>query len=811
MLVKYFKDESLEYARRRRYRKFNFIPFAQEENKSILLGDGATTLVKTKSSNLANYVIIENTRWFVTSFIYMNGGQITMFLQRDVIGEKGIANCYGKIERGYTNSILKNRKELSLNEILKERIKIIPETFQYGNYSVNTHNNELWGIMYFVKPTELDPNTGEPYPEKVNINIPAFAPNYVEYKLIEDGTEVFSQASSNVYQKFLLRVSLYDSVSFNTVTVSYNIVISYSFEGHWVYKIEINRNYDVNDSSALRFSSSVYLPVGMFLTENSTYRTAEIIATRFAQNTVNGINTGIMLPSFPNLTYEDLDYDGQVVKDGSNFWAYSATKTIETINGNISQDAITTFLNNVFDFHNFYIPISDGTSVQIYPNGFSNSISLNGNSNLFSSSIVVSKKRYTRTLLSQSESGNLVLDTTIQLVDEPYSVLAFPLFDTIITSNTGTKFNIQKKNAFMIFNTVIQYLSGDSPYLVDAQIYPYSPILTGITSQINEYPFFKISSNSYTYNCVVNLFPYSDVKKEYIQRKYSLISPEQSGKFDFNFYDYITEINDVDGINSVGINISIKTSLKPFSIISSAVITPSLNSLKGITYNSDLRGSQPTSNGFECSLSSNAFETYKRQNSNYQQTFNLQKEELAMSHQTERVNEITSTVVNTLSATAMGAIAGGAMGGGTGVGAAIGAGIGGVAAGTTVGIASSVQVAQNDKLRAFEKNLQQQNFDMQIGTIKNLPNSINRISSFNEIILQDFWYVIEIYECSDFEKIIVDNYLLSYGYGIGIFAFLTDFARDGWFLRSTIVSSDYPPNLHNIAVDELSGGIYYYE
>lgn len=78
------------------------------------------------------------------------------------------------------------------------------------------------------------------------------------------------------------------------------------------------------------------------------------------------------------------------------------------------------------------------------------------------------------------------------------------------------------------------------------------------------------------------------------------------------------------------------------------------------------------------------------------------------------------------------------MSGGSKIAGALAGTAGGVAAGTATGIAGEKQIEQNDKLREFEAYQQQQNFDFQIGTVKNLPNSVNRISSFNEILLQDF-------------------------------------------------------------------------
>ena len=232
----------------------------------------------------------------------------------------------------------------------------------------------------------------------------------------------------------------------------------------------------------------------------------------------------------------------------------------------------------------------------------------------------------------------------------------------------------------------------------------------------------------------------------------------------------------------------------------------------GITYDSDLRGSQPSSNGFECSLSSNAFESYKRQNSNYQQIFALQQEELRKQHSVERVNEKTAKTINTITATAMGAIGGANIGGIFGsIGKGIGAVSGGITSGSVVGHYMDKQYKANEELREYEQTLQKHMFDLEIGTIKNLPNAISRISSFNEIIMRDFWYVVEIYECSEKEKEIVDNFIEKYAYGIGVFDYLIKYQKDGWFLRSTLVSSNYPVNLHLIAEKEFMGGIYYYE
>lgn len=804
MLVKFYKHNDLKYARRKRMRTFDYEPFATSEYCTILFNDGAEAQIKVSKDKLCDYVVIGDTRWFYTSHTWLNGEQITMYLQRDVIGERGLTGMFGQIERGYTNSVLRNRKELNVNEILKDRKKIIPNTNTYGNFSVDNHNNEMWGVLYFVKPTGLDPTTGKPYPEQVNVNIPAFAPQTVDYELIPDNTTVVLETVPDVRYKFNVNVKstvgtsglvqgIYGYTCESIYTPEYNTDGTIS---NWVFSYQI-RPTTVHTTDYFDFEISIAV---MQNSENTNKYNIEFIGELL--KFFNTKNSGFI--EFPDATvYTKLnnDYSNVIIKNETDFYQYTAIDNNAYNTGKTQVDAARKYFTEMIGTT---FPIG-GYSVVLRNVSYANALAGYG---YYFNTIRYGIRTYYRRLLTASESGNIVIDTTQQLVDEPYSVLVFPLFDVNITGKNN--YNIKRSEAFMIFNTVIQYLSGENPYLVDAQIYPYCPVLTTVQVQINNYPFFRIAGNTFNHTCRVNLLPSSDIKKEYIQRKYSIKSPEQSGSFDFNFYDYKTEIIDENGINMAELTVVIKTALKPFSIISCCVIQPDANSIIGSTYSSDLRGSSPTANGFECSLSSNAFETYKRQNSNYQQTFSLQKEELALQHATERVNERTQQVVNTITATTFGAIGGKAVGG-VGLAGNIGAGIGAVGAAATVGIAGEIQYRQNEKLREFEENLQQQNFDLQIGTIKALPNTINRISSFNEILMQDFWFIIEIYECSDYEKILIDDFISLYGYGLGVHGLIENFVSNGWFLRSTLISSFLEPNLHNVASNELKGGIYYYE
>lgn len=791
MILKYYNDERLSYSSRKRYNEIPAEPFSEESQFSVLLGDGATTTIKTSENNLCNYVTIDETRWFVTSYVYLNGGQIQLNLQRDVIGEFGLGGCFGKIERGYTTSYLRNRKELSLNQILKERKLLIPTSKQVGDYFVDTHTNALWGILYLVKPSSSSEDT-------VNVNIPEFAPPYVNYPVIEDGASFIYDVSSLCFQTFYVKCG--------TNKVLYKCRIDYFYrDNSWEFTTNVETSsLSISDEDCLSVREVFYsaYPIADLIDNGNSpafYKYVSDVAFKVGSDVSNGILSNSF--SFPKINKDDvsdLDYTNIVVKDtdSDTFYSYTSEETTNRVFGSYSSslaDDIEQIFRNTKFIYN---------GVEYKPSVFSGNVVLSKSLSVNSSSTNYIRTYYRRTLTA-SEAGNVSINLNKTFVDEPYYILAMPLYNVSISG--AETFEVEKTKAFSVFNKIIEKLSGESGYLVDAQVYPYCPPLSGTSTVFEGIPIFEIASTSYNTQVNVQLLPDVDIKKEYITRSYRIVSPEQSGSFDFNFYDYTNEIVELNGKNGTVLTVTIKTALKPFAIIASAVINRNVNTLIGMTYASDMRGCQPSSNGFECSLASNAFETYKRQNSNYQQIFNLQKEELNVSHQVESVNEATAAVVNTMTATAMGSIGGQALGGG------IGALAGGTIAGATVGTAMAVQYSMNEKLRDYEEKLQQQKFDLQIGTIKKLPNSVNRISSFNEIILNDFWFIIEVYECSEEEKNIVDNFIVNYAYGIGVFDFVSNYHKNGWFLRSTLVKSNFVPILHNIASNELSGGVYYYE
>lgn len=790
MQVRYFKDSSLAYASRQRHLDISrFIPFAGEENKSVRLGDGANTSIKTSVENICDYVMIDYTRWFVTDYVYLNGKQVQLNLQRDVVGEFGLGQSYGKIERGYTDGILKYRKELSLNEVLKKRVPLKSSKMTYGNLRVDNHDNEMWGVLYFTKDSTKD---------KISITIPEFAPAY-ETGIPPQINVDYSNGA--VSQNISFEGDLFVKTTKGNKAVRFRYEGNYTSETQYSSNITSKLSYVTEDNAAF-VAVSTYDGIHGDVDSYTSY-----VLRRIKEYLDQNLDTnGYTRPSavgIIGLEKSPQNVDGYVYKDGSEFYQYKANYYRKEDTGNYDFDEFVSGFNTYFNSQDAYWSFTGNRLGYWYPRSL----------------IYVPAVKYSRSVLPHSVTGTIDVSMTQQLVDEPYCILIFPLYTTNLTIG-GKTYSISRDNAFRVFNTVIENLTGVNPFIVDAQIYPYCPNIDKVQTSLvddktkEEYPFFSVLSTSFETDVSVQPMPYMDVKKEYITRNYSIVSPDQSNKFTFSFYDYVNQF--VPSVadnryNSVVMNIKIKTALKPFSIISSAVITRA-NSLKGINYESNLEGSQSASGGFECSLSSDAFETYKRQNSNYQQLFDIDRNELRKSQEVERVNEATQFAMNMITGTAFGAVAGASLAdvgiwnsfGAKAVGAGIGAGV----SAATIGTAGGIQMATNEKLRAYEREIQQQRFDLTIGTIKNLPNSVNRISSFNEIIMKDFYYVLETYECTDEELGIVDDFINNYGYGIGVYDFLSTYQEDGWFLKASVLKSNLPINLHQIFKNDIEGGVY---
>lgn len=878
MRVTFYNVTALAYSNRNRFKDIIDVPILGtdsvtviDNHRSIDIGNGDFCYIVTKAENKSTYVTIENqeiglTRWYVTDTSYLNGGQIQLNLVRDVVGEFGLENVVGKVERGITSGALKYRSELSVNQVLKnreriqteikrgeitiEKVKAMRNYVQYGNMKVlarsgtqdldsNPHSGEQWGVVYFkipeekqtfeLAPTQQVFGSGEPIENNTTIatRLLSGVVGVIEFDLFYNFTALFS---TQYPRKVHCRIEFNRENVFSDYT--YRFIFSneekYELEEHYTSaKLNSANHIEILGTNRRQYkvdSNQKLLKLAQAFCNKIITAIQEQESTVYYKPASINVNT--------SSTFDATQYDNVYYKEESIYYLYKVQYGTRTENGICDKTGLQSYLigpnGKISNVGGTFEVNIDNQFYEVY---CASSLTLNATSLVSYYKYDVTKEIKSPTDLNMS----LVIETDIsKSVYEPFTTLVCPLYDCIIyDDNNGNVYYVDGKQAWDAFNKIINKLSGDNGWLIDAQVIPYCPPLiakaTSVTEpkeekKVTKLPLFYINNGYFSYDIVKKVNVYENVKKDYIQRKYNIKSPDQSNDFLFDLYDYIAieDKNDEEqSLETLGtttekdVTFRIKCVLKPFDFICCCGVVPSEGSIKNSTYESELMGCVPSNNGFEATLTSNAFETYKRENANYQQIFNTQLEELQKQHQVEKVNEKVQAVVNTITATSMGAIGGAAMSNasvlGTSFSGAIGASIGGAAAGLTVGIAQNRQIQANEKLREYEEYLLQKNYDLQIGTIKKVPNSVNRISSYNNLIMQDFAFILETYDTTTQEDVFVTNFIYNYGYAIGVIDNISKYTKNACFVKGNVITSNLNVALNLLLDKELQGGIYYYE
>ena len=286
----------------------------------------------------------------------------------------------------------------------------------------------------------------------------------------------------------------------------------------------------------------------------------------------------------------------------------------------------------------------------------------------------------------------------------------------------------------------------------------------------------------------------TDIKKESATQTARIVSPNGNGVWEFVPAKQVYS----DGAKT---DFKFNMTCKPYQPF--IKVEPSFGRLYGNNYQ-DARGMICTGD-FSLPQVSDAWTTYQIQNKNYEGMFNRQIESLDLQQSIQEKQEIVSAITGTIGAAVQGGTTGALVGGG--VGAAIGAGVGAIASGVGAGF----DAHYNKQLRADQRGAMIDQFNMQLGNIKAMPNTVTKLGS----VLADQPLVpyLEIYDCTDKEKNNFDNYLSLRSYTINRYGKLYDYvkATGRTFLKGIIVRlSGVNDDSHYIAAiaDEVNQGFY---
>ena len=243
---------------------------------------------------------------------------------------------------------------------------------------------------------------------------------------------------------------------------------------------------------------------------------------------------------------------------------------------------------------------------------------------------------------------------------------------------------------------------------------------------------------------------------------YRLCSPNYNGQFEFS----LAKNGEIKYFN-------VDCSYKPFSPY--IHVNPNFDKLYGKDFN-DARG-LICGGDFSLSQITSAWANYELNNKNYQKIFDRNIQNLEITQDIERQQQIVGTIASALgtgvnAGATIGSIASGP------VGAAVGIGAGAVS--LTAGM---VDYQLSERLRNEAIDYRVDQFGYQLGNIKAIPYSLSKVSAYNDN--NKIFPFIEYYTCTDEEKTALKNKIAYNGASIGRIGTIRDYIYQSLFENKT--------------------------
>ena len=362
-----------------------------------------------------------------------------------------------------------------------------------------------------------------------------------------------------------------------------------------------------------------------------------------------------------------------------------------------------------------------------------------------------------------------------KLDDAPYKMFCMPYYTGNYTyrfSVDGSSYINVDKDVQMAWAMSIAKELGNSLY--DLQILPYCPISNwematnrAIWSKDKtvdiDYVVLKGSSNlncGYCSFCDVSSkeqflkYPVEvlDYKIENQCDMYRLCSPNYASVFEFN----AARNGGIEGYN-------VRFTYKPYQPFIN--VAPKFGRLYGKDFK-DNRG-LILSGDFSLPIVTDAWINYQLQNKNYQLAFDRQIENMEVNYGWQRAQGIANAATGTLQGGVSGAMTGGMVGG---IPGAIAGGVVGTVASAAGGVAD---IAMQQSLHNEALDFARDNFGFQLGNIKALPNTLNKVSSI--VANSKLFPFVEYYTCTKEERQAFHDKLTYNGMTIGRIGKIGDF------------------------------------
>lgn len=752
--------------------------------------DSVTTTITVNiddSLSTVDYCVVANeynnivSRWFVIEGQRVRGNQYTYTLYRDTVADffNVIKEAPAFIEKGIVlddDNFIFNTEDMSFNQI-KTKETLLKDKTQHS-----------WLVAYIAKETAI----GEEKAITINVTPPGVAditvPTRADFNYNDKiDTTYYGPIDSAKLQVNFRRV-LGDTVYFLSPVIQ-QVTSTAAISSRYLDRTQANY---ISSPVASEGWDSFY----------STYsNTFADVLTEAKKYSVGGNTT-----SSADIA-DFLSYNGKTIVFSNE------SNVIYKIKITSSYTKDTTPTGTISAQDPFYLYLKEK---------WSGAFITTTNSPFYQ--ISTERQVYTMTLESQGTFSSL--QTTLPadrliLSDAPYCMICAPYEDITIKNGTNT-YKSTTTNVLAIFNKMIEDgAGGDNPWLYDIQRLPYCPItsfetVNGVldaTNWSNDKQFFKIMKNNTPvgalFACNVSNFSTTIaldepviIKNTKIENQcdiYRLCSPNYNGVFEFS------------AAKNGGFSyFNVDCSYKPYNPY--IQIAPNFNRLYGQDFN-DARG-LICGGEWSMPMLTSAWQTYERQNSNYNSIFNRQVTNMEINNYYASVQDKIGAVVGTLQGTATGSMLGSKFGG---TGATI---VGGLIGGIASGIAGITDVSINQQLRNEALDYSKDMFGYQLGTIKALPMSLSRVSAFT--VNNKIFPFLEYYTCAEEEKLALAQKICYNGMTVMKIGKLADYIERQWgyndlvsknYIKAQIIKLDILEDSHvaNTIAKEVSLGLYFKE
>lgn len=859
MKIKIYNYKFGNYANKA-YRMFNsrtewlsymnsLTPLYQEDKaQNFNPGDGINTVIpfSTITDSLvesANYVMVFNdddtfhSSWFITTYQYMLGSGYTLTLKRDLL-------------TAYTDKIGKMRglvKRGSLNPLNKTVLQFSPENLSVTKVKQKelSLRDEFGDTQWIVSYWDKDMGTQEK-PISVEFKTSTPTPN-IEVATLKDW-EYYDYLTTYNAKKYKV------SGEYKPNVLRYNVVASFpdapADDGNtgYIYHYDVNLEsiLSINNVTKVNHDFTYYaeMDYNNIFKDTYVYNKSETdrrllpIINRYKYSIKRAYNTlKVTKPNdiTPEKLSELMALKWKLIKVGADKYYLIYVDTIKNPSpstknlGGFTRNSSTSTKAIFGSFGTEMVQMFNDTALNIggglaFKEGATPTAAASHTADKEEVQLLVSDEDFQYLDFGLIEISPTV-NRTIEIKDlqlagtEPYKMLAIPVTDSMSLVDGTETIPLNSNLSYSLAAALSSKYTGNGMY--DIQIIPYAPsseLLSMLVSGNLEYTnyigtkakattgdtvnhlstaIFGITTNNRRFTIELDeAITVSDYKLDKLFKETRIVSP--SGK---SVYDFSVAMN--DGLEGFDVDMT----LKPVN--SMIHINPHFKWLYGSDFN-DLRG-LIISEDLSMTQTSDAWESYKLQNLNFENSFNAQQEaDRSRLNITDKYSDKQNTLnnVNAIGKGLVKTVVGGLVGG---PGAAISAGLSSAASVATSNIQHANDKAMRSEMLTHDQDMAKRQFSMQMENIQNLPANLTKTSGFT--ILNKKQPYLEFYEASSAEQEIVNSYLELNGKNISAMGTLENYINiklDFDYIEFAPYTSNIfsNMNINNELNTILSNGVY---